>query len=188
MSTPFTLPLHTILDHEGRKIQYQGHLGDNLLSFTDVRSGSPVTVIDPVTGAKGMATFEWVAQEYAAGRLKRQTPSVVDRQGRQKEVARLDAAACIALDKKSSWRMAWALKAYQAGLAKTDLAFGKFITGKRSEIVSSENFPPPSPRSEEHTSELQSLMRSSYAVFCLKTKSYETRCRKSQHLKHITPI
>src|SRR3546814_10554486 len=26
------------------------------------------------------------------------------------------------------------------------------------------------PRSEEHTSELQSLMRSSYAVFCLKTK------------------
>src|SRR3546814_4184433 len=30
-------------------------------------------------------------------------------------------------------------------------------------------------RSEEHTSELQSLMRSSYAVFCLKKK------KKSQH-------
>src|SRR3546814_10777097 len=28
-------------------------------------------------------------------------------------------------------------------------------------------------RSEEHTSELQSLMRSSYAVFCLKTKKTE---------------
>src|SRR3546814_1810154 len=28
----------------------------------------------------------------------------------------------------------------------------------------------PSGRSEEHTSELQSLMRNSYAVFCLKTK------------------
>src|SRR3546814_1302365 len=28
-------------------------------------------------------------------------------------------------------------------------------------------------RSEEHTSELQSLMRSSYAVFCLKKKSEE---------------
>src|SRR3546814_9696058 len=27
------------------------------------------------------------------------------------------------------------------------------------------------PRSEEHTSELQSLMRNSYAVFCLKKKS-----------------
>src|SRR3546814_2608669 len=29
-------------------------------------------------------------------------------------------------------------------------------------------------RSEEHTSELQSLMRSSYAVFCLKKKKYYT--------------
>src|SRR3546814_7979826 len=28
-------------------------------------------------------------------------------------------------------------------------------------------------RSEEHTSELQSLMRISYAVFCLKKKNYE---------------
>src|SRR3546814_3420252 len=28
-----------------------------------------------------------------------------------------------------------------------------------------------SPKSEEHTSELQSLMRISYAVFCLKTKN-----------------
>src|SRR3546814_4284487 len=33
------------------------------------------------------------------------------------------------------------------------------------------------PRSEEHTSELQSLMRSSYAVFCLKTKK-----------RHIQPL
>src|SRR3546814_7332888 len=32
----------------------------------------------------------------------------------------------------------------------------------------------PSPRSEEHTSELQSLMRTSYAVFCL--------THKTQHL------
>src|SRR3546814_7080862 len=30
------------------------------------------------------------------------------------------------------------------------------------------------PRSEEHTSELQSLMRISYAVFCLKKKTYTT--------------
>src|SRR3546814_7547632 len=29
----------------------------------------------------------------------------------------------------------------------------------------------PDPRSEEHTSELQSLMRTSYAVFCLKKKT-----------------
>src|SRR3546814_10080797 len=32
----------------------------------------------------------------------------------------------------------------------------------------------PSPRSEEHTSELQSLMRISYAVFCLKKKTIYT--------------
>src|SRR3546814_2617216 len=31
---------------------------------------------------------------------------------------------------------------------------------------------PTRPRSEEHTSELQSLMRISYAVFCLKNKIY----------------
>src|SRR3546814_9464934 len=32
-------------------------------------------------------------------------------------------------------------------------------------------------RSEEHTSELQSLMRISYAVFCLKKKKSNTICR-----------
>src|SRR3546814_5281727 len=32
--------------------------------------------------------------------------------------------------------------------------------------------PAPQSRSEEHTSELQSLMRISYAVFCLKKKTY----------------
>src|SRR3546814_9390378 len=38
---------------------------------------------------------------------------------------------------------------------------------------------PPSRRSEEHTSELQSLMRISYAVFCLK--------KKKQHIQpHLT--
>src|SRR3546814_7623538 len=35
-------------------------------------------------------------------------------------------------------------------------------------------------RSEEHTSELQSLMRISYAVFCLKKKRNITK-RKTQH-------
>src|SRR3546814_2169310 len=36
-------------------------------------------------------------------------------------------------------------------------------------------------RSEEHTSELQSLMRISYAVFCLKKK------KKHKRTSHITP-
>src|SRR3546814_10292187 len=33
-------------------------------------------------------------------------------------------------------------------------------------------------RSEEHTSELQSLMRISYAVFCLKNKNNDNKCQK----------
>src|SRR3546814_2061995 len=35
-------------------------------------------------------------------------------------------------------------------------------------------------RSEEHTSELQSLMRISYAVFCLKKKTKTSRVRNTQ--------
>src|SRR3546814_6482190 len=37
------------------------------------------------------------------------------------------------------------------------------------------------PRSEEHTSELQSLMRTSYALFCLKKKKTQTN-RRRRHL------
>src|SRR3546814_89149 len=42
-------------------------------------------------------------------------------------------------------------------------------------------------RSEEHTSELQSLMRNSYAVFCLKKKKY-TRTTNANDTKKITRI
>src|SRR3546814_5549361 len=38
-------------------------------------------------------------------------------------------------------------------------------------------------RSEEHTSELQSLMRISYAVFCLKKKNHR-ESRPSRHVQH----
>src|SRR3546814_2409249 len=38
------------------------------------------------------------------------------------------------------------------------------------------------PRSEEHTSELQSLMRISYAVFCLKKK--KTQTHNIIHIQH----
>src|SRR3546814_2102213 len=43
----------------------------------------------------------------------------------------------------------------------------------------------PAPRSEEHTSELQSLMRISYAVFCLKKKNRQTNNEKTSR-SHIT--
>src|SRR3546814_1653338 len=40
-------------------------------------------------------------------------------------------------------------------------------------------------RSEEHTSELQSLMRISYAVFCLKKKNYQTHTQ-NHNSNHYT--
>src|SRR3546814_2630089 len=41
-------------------------------------------------------------------------------------------------------------------------------------------------RSEEHTSELQSLMRISYAVFCLKKKKQQTHSKVDSSLSHNT--
>src|SRR3546814_3909708 len=41
------------------------------------------------------------------------------------------------------------------------------------------------PRSEEHTSELQSLMRISYAVFCLKKKKYKTEITHKYNTQYI---
>src|SRR3546814_9401532 len=41
-------------------------------------------------------------------------------------------------------------------------------------------------RSEEHTSELQSLMRNSYAVFCLKKKN-NSKEEEGEDGKHIQP-
>src|SRR3546814_7687223 len=42
----------------------------------------------------------------------------------------------------------------------------------------------PERRSEEHTSELQSLMRISYAVFCLKKKNEQKKCKiLKRHIK-----
>src|SRR3546814_1023555 len=43
----------------------------------------------------------------------------------------------------------------------------------------------PHTRSEEHTSELQSLMRISYAVFCLKKKQYTHRTQTSTQITKI---
>src|SRR3546814_6165864 len=40
-------------------------------------------------------------------------------------------------------------------------------------------------RSEEHTSELQSLMRISYAVFCLKKKIEKRLRRNTSHIRYV---
>src|SRR3546814_8049286 len=58
----------------------------------------------------------------------------------------------------------WGLKMHDDLIDAVDWAVGHGITG--ADQVA---------RSEEHTSELQSLMRISYAVFCLKKKTKKQR-------------
>src|SRR3546814_1021765 len=55
-------------------------------------------------------------------------------------------------------------------LRPSELAHALRGTGLQIEEVTGVAYNPPT-RSEEHTSELQSLMRISYAVFCLKKKT-----------------
>src|SRR3546814_10092426 len=55
--------------------------------------------------------------------------------------------------------------------------------GEKAMVHVKTNHPCPAswPRSEEHTSELQSLMRISYAVFCLKKKKTHNKQKKIKH-------
>src|SRR3546814_5699690 len=62
-----------------------------------------------------------------------------------------------------------------------------FLDGKGN-IINTQNLPGlaknvvlgiPLVRSEEHTSELQSLMRISYAVFCLKKQKYDKKTKQT---------
>src|SRR3546814_7350324 len=58
---------------------------------------------------------------------------------------------------------------YRGRLNYVDTKAG--IVGSEDRIVIGLSHIEPAKRSEEHTSELQSLMRISYAVFCLKKKN-----------------
>src|SRR3546814_6820956 len=64
-----------------------------------------------------------------------------------------------------------------------DVGFGKTEVALRAALVAAMQgyqvaVVVPTTRSEEHTSELQSLMRISYAVFCLKKKTIEHSATK----------
>src|SRR3546814_1593974 len=52
--------------------------------------------------------------------------------------------------------------------------FGEFLEDREHQILLAQRRCALDARSEEHTSELQSLMRISYAVFCLKKKKRNT--------------
>src|SRR3546814_3850055 len=60
--------------------------------------------------------------------------------------------------------------------AAFDLDASAFVLGADDKVLSDAH------RSEEHTSELQSLMSISYAVFCLKKKNRSPAC--TQNNKH----
>src|SRR3546814_7248000 len=71
----------------------------------------------------------------------------------------------------------WRERVYEfLGFSNNYDTFGmsEIVAGNSKCEVGNYHFPP---RSEEHTSELQSLMRISYAVFCLKKKKQNNSTR-----------
>src|SRR3546814_9404564 len=63
-----------------------------------------------------------------------------------------------------------------------DVAIKAEVTKKVEEVLGADVI---FGRSEEHTSELQSLMRISYAVFCLKKKNKDTKHQKENSMEQI---
>src|SRR3546814_2741367 len=73
--------------------------------------------------------------------------------------------------------------------AKMSAAAGTACSAARFIEVSKASTEAPAPhrrRSEEHTSELQSLMRTSYAVFCLKKKTHQHHKQQQQNTVECT--
>src|SRR3546814_8769015 len=64
-----------------------------------------------------------------------------------------------------------------ASFAQQQLPGAEILAGREEALVH---------RSEEHTSELKSLMRISYAVFCLKKKKYVLR--NNHHINHYKSV
>src|SRR3546814_6801572 len=124
-----------------------------------------LSIDDRVTFASGHAFGDTGAYERLTGRVRLR----VDPSGPQPRIVDLDKAP----------RDADGLVAYTADfclLKPLDLGRGNrrvfFDYGNRGNKRVLQFFNDAVGRSEEHTSELQSLMRNSYAVFCLKKKKH----------------
>src|SRR3546814_8722687 len=76
--------------------------------------------------------------------------------------------------------------AQQSGMPVGSPAFVHDLAGENGLEV--ERFFPYRQRSEEHTSELQSLMRISYAVFCLKKKKKTNKSNKNYNYSNKDDI
>src|SRR3546814_7496192 len=121
--------------------------------------------LDTVVGDRGYRLSGGERQRLAIARLLLKAPAVVV----------LDEATAH-LDSESEAAVQRALKAALAG--RTSLVIAHRLSTVRSAdrilVVDGGRV-----RSEEHTSELQSLMRISYAVFCLKKKQKSNRKQRS---------
>src|SRR3546814_5036517 len=97
---------------------------------------------------------------------------------RLRELAFLNSGVRLALSDARSAEPKTIEMHYEGGL----VAFVNYLDRTKTALIeppvvmSAERDGLPVERSEEHTSELQSLMRSSYAVFCLKKKNTCTPC------------
>src|SRR3546814_2123825 len=76
------------------------------------------------------------------------------------------------------WSNLSALSARWAGSEQHRRRAGRKDRERRNEKIADDREPQ---RSEEHTSELQSLMRISYAVFCLKKKKIQHNTHKHNY-------
>src|SRR3546814_2630132 len=86
--------------------------------------------------------------------------------------------AVTALDEAGVDRIQWDV---MDGRFVPNLTFGPDVIAScrdRTDLLFEAHLMVEDPRSEEHTSELQSLMRISYAVFCLKKQNQEENKRK----------
>src|SRR3546814_3808956 len=93
---------------------------------------------------------------------------VTERLARQ--IERLVGGRVTMLERQPRWRTSW-----YAEVSRDGRTIPLYIRGDKG--IDAETFPGlarEAARSEEHTSELQSLMRISYAVFCLTKKNIHT--------------
>src|SRR3546814_1679556 len=81
------------------------------------------------------------------------------------------------------------LRAKSRSMTAAPVAASRLPVGSSAKMIVGPGATPRAMRSEEHTSELQSLMRTSYAVFCLKKKKqhrYITYYYDNHNTQHHT--
>src|SRR3546814_3081104 len=118
-----------------------------------------------------MKTLVWVEHDGKA--VKDATLAVVTAASKLGEVHLLVAGSGVDAVAKEAAQIAGVGKVHVADNAAFDHNLPENVAPLVAELMGSHD------RSEEHTSELQSLMRISYAVFCLKKKNTYTNIKQT---------